>query len=170
MREARGNIFEAECDAVGITTNGFVKVDGRAVMGRGCAKVAADMIPIIPMMLGQKLNQEGNHVHIIHEQNGVDLFTFPVKPKWREYHVPEDVVKHMQDKFSAGDKVPGWASSAIPKLIEQSAHELVELTNKKGWEVVVLPRPGCGAGELDWNEIKPLLDPILDDRFICMTF
>jgi hypothetical protein len=170
MREARGDIFNTECDAVGITTNGFVKVDGRAVMGKGCAKAAAEAIPIIPSLLGHKLQESGNHVHVLYEQNGVKLFSFPVKPKWREYHVEQDVVTYMRGKFNAGDKVPGWASSAIPALIEQSAHELVELANTQGWEDVVLPRPGCGAGELDWANIKKILEPILDDRFTCMTF
>ena len=39
-----------------------------------------------------------------------------------------------------------------------------------GWSKVLIPRPGCGYGELNWQDIKPLLESILDDRFISVTF
>jgi hypothetical protein len=36
---------------------------------------------------------------------------------------------------------------------------------------VVLPRPGCGAGELDWTRfVRPALTALLDDRFVAITF
>ncbi len=31
---------------------------------------------------------------------------------------------------------------------------------------VYLVRPGCGNGQLKWEDVKPLIAPILDDRFI----
>jgi len=37
MKELRGNLFHTPCDVICITTNGFVKRNGEAVMGRGCA-------------------------------------------------------------------------------------------------------------------------------------
>jgi len=55
-------------------------------------------------------------------------------------------------------------------LIKTSATQLVVITNVYGWHKVVLPRPGCGAGELSWPAVKAELDQILDDRFYSITF
>ena len=46
---------------------------------------------------------------------------------------------------------------ADPRIIARSLRELWQLFACCGWERVYLPRPGCGAGELDWEtEVKPL--------------
>ena len=39
-----------------------------------------------------------------------------------------------------------------------------------GYERIVIPRPGCGAGERSWASIQEVLKPILDDRFFVITF
>jgi hypothetical protein len=54
-------------------------------------------------------------------------------------------------------------------LIARSARELVELC-VQGWAEVVLPRPGCGGGGLDGSEVSALLAPVLDDRFLVVTW
>ena len=51
-------------------------------------------------------------------------------------------------------------------LIDKSIKQLVELTNQMGWETVVLPRIGCGNGGLNWDDVKPVIEPYLDHRFI----
>lgn len=170
MQEFSGNIFHVECDALCITTNGFTKSNGEAVMGRGCALKAAELLPDLKVNLGRLIRTQGNVVHVLHEQNGVVLLSFPVKPVSVVMSDPMQVVTHMRNKFQLGHKVPGWACVADLEIIKTSAHQLVEVTNSKGWQTVVLPRPGCGAGELAWETVKPVLDEILDDRFICMTF
>lgn len=30
---------------------------------------------------------------------------------------------------------------------------------------LILPRPGCGNGRLRWEDVRKILEPILDDRF-----
>jgi hypothetical protein len=75
----------------------------------------------------------------------------------------------MQGKIRG--RVPGWACIAQLPLIEQSAHQLVTLADKRGWKSVCIVRPGCGAGELNYTkDVEPILSSILDDRFDVITF
>ena len=170
MKELRGNLFHTPCDVICITTNGFVKRNGEAVMGRGCAAQLAKLIPDTPNILGYSIRHNGNVVvPLCSTSDGRTVVAFPVKPAWREYHVPEDVVAHMRNKLRVGTSVPGWASTAIPTIIEESCKQLVALADSSGWTNVLLPRPGCGAGELIWEDIKPILGKYLDDRFTVVT-
>lgn len=170
MIESSGNIFKVKCDAVCITTNGFVKRNGENVMGRGCAYEAAKLIPELPYLLGSKIKSHGNHVHQLYSKNGVVFCSFPVKPSEIEYSEPEQVVRYRRRHYSIGQVVPGWACAADLDIIKRSACELVDLTDDLNWNHVVLPRPGCGAGERSWEQVGTLLQSILDDRFTCMTF
>lgn len=170
MIEKRGNIFYEVCDALCITTNGYVKKNGEAVMGRGCALDAAKRITNLPKILGHHLIYHGNQVHFLTRVNHVAVVSFPTKPVEAPYVDGLRIVKSMADKYKSGDYVPGWALQSNLSLIESSCIQLVNLTNAYGWEKVVLPRPGCGAGELKWEEVKPVLEFYLDNRFVVMTF
>lgn len=171
MKELRGNLFDIECDALCITTNGFVKSNGECVMGKGCAKQVATMLPEVPRILGNILRSDGNHVHYLLTQNDVALLSYPVKPEVNSYmNSIDEVVSHMRNKFNIGDTVPGWACVADIEIIKRSAYELVKLVNTTDWSTVLIPRPGCGAGELSWDVVEPILSDILDDRFIAVTF
>lgn len=143
MKEVQGNLWTFPADVRVITTNGTVKNNGEAVMGRGCAFEAKTRYRGLPKVIGAYLTVEGNHVHHLGRYDDFELFTFPVKHQWMQ--------------------------QADPELIKQSAIELVEhigiLESK-----VVLPRPGCGNGKLRWEDVKPILEPILDDRFSVITF
>lgn len=144
MREDCVDLWEAPCDARCITTNGTVKVNGRAVMGRGCAKQACDRYPYLQKSLGQLLQTLGNHVQIL--RLGAEepiLVVFPVKHHWDE--------------------------RADLDLIARSARELVVLADDMQWQTVILPRPGCGNGQRKWHEVRPILQPVLDDRFTVVT-
>jgi len=181
MHEVNGDLFTFPADAMCITTNGFVKANGECVMGRGCAKQAANYWPDLPAVLGGAIKKFGNVVIILkHFQVGTMignyalpapkvLLSFPVKPESVVY-TGHNCVKHMRDKFNYNDVVPGWAAKADLNIILKSAKELESATTIYGWKKVVLPRPGCGAGELGWWEVKPLLEQILDDRFIAITY
>ncbi len=170
MIEIIGDLFKQKADVLCITTNGFVKSNGECVMGMGCAKKAKEINPRVPKLLGDAIRNYGNIVnHII--TGKVALYSFPVKPV-RNDCLPDksNIVSHMKDKVRAGESVAGWACQAKASIIKQSAIELVALADEHGWTKVVIPRPGCGAGELNWREIKPILDEILDDRFYSITF
>jgi len=117
-----------------ITTNGTIKSDGSVVMGRGCAKEAADRFPRLPKILGKLISEGGNHIHFI---PSAMIYSFPVKHNW-------------------------WEKADL-ELIRQSAEELARLAWPGGFETnYILPRPGCGNGGRDWEtEVKPILEPIL---------
>lgn len=140
MRETTGNIWSFLGRAtVCITTNGTVTRDGRAVLGRGCARQAVEHLPDLALRLGRLLQKHGNHVHLL----GNDLVSFPV----------EETAWSLPDQG----------------IIRRSARELRELVECKGWSRVVVPRPGCGLGGLDWSAVRPLLEPFLDERFTLIT-
>lgn len=171
MKEIKGKLFEQEADAFCITTNGFITSRGNAVMGRGCAKEAAEYLPRLPSLLGSMMSKLGNIPLVVHAKGNQRLVTFPVKPI-SEICKPDksNVVKYKQHDFKPGDVVPGWACVADIKLIEESAHKLVILANMNRWTKVIVPRAGCGCGELDWEDVRKVLEPILDDRFHVITF
>lgn len=167
-----------------VTTNGFVR-NNRAVMGRGVAKQAVERWPDIPARLGRQLLKEGepgpfgstappyygNHVQFI----GRRLVTFPVKPRWGTSD-GQNVISRVQGSFPPGALVPGYLMKADLELIKRSLDELTWMYHNLGWnhplqnpetgEIthplgggVYLPRPGCGAGELDWEtQVKPLCE------------
>jgi hypothetical protein len=129
-----------------ITTNGVVRKNGKAVMGKGIALEAVVrcklMHPSIDVeaLLGYKLSKHGNHVYML---EGTGLISFPTKYSWRD-------------------------DSSI-SLIEQSCKELIVLVQPLLAEdsIVVLPAPGCGNGHLDWRQVKCVIEQILvDDRYI----
>lgn len=142
MREMDADLFQVACDAIVITTNGFIKNDGTAVMGRGVALQASQKWPSLPQLLGRSLRDNGNHV--------VDL--------WKPMESP--LILTMPVKGA-------WMEKAMRNLIWRSAIELMDKADTLGLRTICLPRPGCGNGALDWEEqIKDQLSNLLDDRFV----
>jgi len=66
---------------IAITTNGIVKSDGRAVMGAGLAKQAADRFPDLPRVLGTHLRTCGNTPMAFPTMR---IVTFPTKHHFRD--------------------------------------------------------------------------------------
>lgn len=168
MIEITGNLWDqTQADAICITTNGFVKANGEAVMGRGCAKEAADRIEGLALHFGKLLKEQGNQVQIIAEGENQVLVAFPVKPT-KVISDGTNFVSHLH--YQVGKVVPGWAAKADLRIIIKSAWELKSLATFYGWEDVIIPRPGCGHGELAWEDVKAIISPILDDRFKVITY
>ena len=171
MQEIKGDLFSyiGTADAICITTNGFVKSNGEAVMGKGCAKKATELWPGVAKFLGDSLKADGNTVIPLFSVNGTTVCSFPVKPVSESFD-GTNAVRHMASKFNIGDRVPGWACKARTDIINVSAISLCRIADINHWKQIVLPRPGCGAGELCWSRIKPILDKHLDDRFYSITY
>lgn len=144
MQEAIGNLWDYPSDLICITTNGYVKRNGACVMGRGCAHEAKVRFPRVEFKLGTYLKRYGNRPFLLDIKLWPHLASFPVKHEWwmrADYH-----------------------------LIAQSAVLLVDMVERRGYEQVVIPRPGCGNGGLNWHDVKKILDPVLDERFTIITF
>jgi hypothetical protein len=144
MKELRADLWEVEAELRVITTNGYVNKKGAAVMGRGCALEAKQRYPGIPFILGDMIKARGNHVHIFGSELEVPLASFPVKHNW-------------------------WEKADFT-LIERSTMELLELVNRLAIDSIVMPRPGCGNGQLDWSDVKPILQFHLDNRFTVVDY
>lgn len=141
MLEITGNLWTTPANWRVITTNGDTKANGAAVMGRGCALEAKTKFIGVDHYLGRLINEYGNHVFVL----GKGLIAFPVKHHWQD---PANV-----------------------DLIRQSAIELVDFHDSGRIEgTVLIPRPGCGNGALNWTDVRPVLADILDDRFTIITF
>lgn len=137
MREIEGDLWDhLGKRIVVITTNGKVRPDGKAIMGNGCAKEAGRRFPDLAARLGRLLAEKGNHVFELDD----GLVSFPVEES-------------------------PWEISS-PSLIRRSAKELREMADTKGWSEIVLPPPGCGGGGLSLSEVRPMLEAILDERFL----
>lgn len=173
----KGNLFEMDVSAICITTNGYWTLKGEAVCGRGVAMQAAERWPFFKKKLGYMLSIHGTHVFMVSRKKKIGnkevpyhVINFPVKPK-AGISTGKNVVKHVRSKFPEGKHVPGFLMRAQLKLIEKSARELVELADTKKWKRIALPKPGCGAGELKWERVEPILKRILKDkRFIIVDY
>lgn len=171
MKEVKGNLWQFDTDVICITTNGYIKSNGEAVMGMGCAAQAKSLNPEIPRILAEAIRTNGNVVNILTNRQGKKvLVSYPVKPVGKMWTKEEDVVTHQRSKFKSGSYVHGWACVADINIIVESAKQLVAMADKEEWKRVLLPRMGCGAGELKWEVVRELVKDILDDRFTIITF
>ena len=146
MLESKGDLWTYRADWRIITTNGFVKTNGEAVMGRGTAWQAKKRWPKFPYAFGCFLNDYGNHV-------GEFIFQDP-------YSADEVKIITMPTKHN-------WWDDADLILIERSCVEMASLPYS---EKFVLPRPGCGCGKLLWSDVKLVIEPLLDDRFTVLEY
>ena len=140
MLETVGNIWElADTGIIAITTNGSVTPGGKAIFGRGVAKQAALRHSGLAEKLGKMLTEQGNHVADL----GNGIVTFPV------------------------EETP-WSLPDL-RIIGRSAQELRLLADRSGWDIIIVPRPGCGGGGLAWKDVQPVLAPWLDERFTIIS-
>lgn len=139
-----GNPYD-ECengDTICVTTNGEVRKNGNAVMGRGSAEFARDTFKV-DKLLGEYLTKYRNRAFYLgtypYRGKQISLATFPTKYTWRD---KSDI-----------------------QLIKESALQMMKIADKFELRKVYIPIPGCGKGQLKWSEVKNVLS-VLDSRFI----
>jgi len=159
MKEIKGNIWTFHepnsNDYIVIPTNGVIKENGDAVMGKGLARDCKMKYPNFPKMLGNELKTKGNVVTLFKKHG---IITFPVKPSGLLINTPSDrdkILPVYREKFHVGMFVTGWMCIADIDLITRSTERLYHVS--KDINKVYLPRVGCGNGGLQWEDIKPVL-------------
>jgi hypothetical protein len=146
MKEICGDMWDYMKDGnvLVITTNGTIKKDGCAVMGRGNAYEAKQRFPGIDQTLGDLLKIFGNHCFILINRPEFKIVSLPVKYSF-------------------------WEEASL-ELIERSTQELVELVGHHGFKQIIIARPGCGNGKQSWSMVKAIIEKYLDDRFLVISF
>jgi hypothetical protein len=153
VRELVTDLFLEPADAICLTTNGSVKRDGAAVMGRGVALMAKRLWYGIDRLLGRRLKKQGNVVQVLtlETDSGLHYLRLPRKEGGPLLcPVPWHIVA-----FPVKEE---WQEKADLDLIGQSARALRRLIKEQKWKRVLLPRPGCGNGRLSWAKVRPVLN------------
>lgn len=142
-----------DADVIFITTNGLVKDNGEAIMGRGCALQALRLGgTALAKHFGSQLQQNGNiPIPLGNLVSG-------------KIQVPVDFSK--KAIICSFPTKHNWYNRSDIELIKYSAYFAVMMANETGWQKLILPRPGCSNGGLEWSFVKEVLEPILDDRFV----
>jgi hypothetical protein len=143
MKEIKGNLWEQE-GILCITTNNFVKNNGCAVMGRGCAKEASIIYTELPRKYGAYLLKKDYTSLYRFTTEKHDMIMFPVKHNWFE--------------------------QADVELIKDSARKLAIIAQNEPHRKFILPRPGCGNGHLEWSVVMPAIEKLLPDNVLVITW
>ena len=138
MKQITGDIWDYHKRGhwIVITTNGTIHKNGVAVMGKGIAKQAALKYPKLPYYLGLAIKDVGNIGHIFPDYK---IITLPTKHNW-------------------------WEKSDIT-LIERGCKALSKMHARVKVNIYMV-RPGCSNGKLKWEDVKPIIEQYLDDRFV----
>ena len=167
MKERKADLFETiyedGVDAICITTNGMYLTDGRAAMGGGCAGVCAKRWPETAFRLGKCLKNFLTNVPFV--IGALDTDGEYIEPNLKI--IKEKKFKTLIFSFPTIDSLMDGAKI---KLIENSAKELKTLVDRFGLKGIMVPRPGVGIGGLTWGDVKPVIEPYMDDRFTIVSF
>jgi hypothetical protein len=111
------------------------------------ARQAALRFPDLPTWAGERVNRRGNVVMFYPPGQ---LILLPTKQHWR------DDANLML--IESGVK---WVVGMLSSIVDGAPPPPCR---------VVLPRLGCGLGRLSWErQVKPVLEKVLDDRFVVLT-
>lgn len=151
--EEYGDVFDKAADMLCVLTNQQVNKAGRNVMGAGQAWRAAQLFPGLARDIGARILDGHPEFAVLGDYRRFDTGT---------YHL----LAHFPTKVD-------WRLPASLELVEASARGLMAFLDSDVGKVVgsvLLPRPGCGLGGLDWeSQVRPLLEPILDARVLVCT-
>ncbi len=121
-------------DAICFTSNRSLDTHCNLIMGAGIAKQFKDKFPHLPAEFGARALTDGSFNGLMVSDSVSDFYivAFPTKNHWKE--------------------------NSDLTLIKNSFNILTMLLCTMGWKKVLMTRPGCGLGKLDWEkDVKPLV-------------
>lgn len=142
-KEIEANIWDYEDDVKVITTNGNIRKDGKAVMGRGLALQASKNFPMLSTYLGEYIflhkneSDKGNRCYYF---PNMKIITFPTKKNF-------------------------WENSDYD-LIKKSMKELYNICIDYNIKRIIFPHVGCNNGGLTWENVKPKIEEFLNCKEI----
>lgn len=190
MREEKGDIWtfikENKVNFILCPVNGWINDKTKKVpFGAGFAAQIKEKYPGVEALLasfilsyekrdGYTRAEKANIPYIIEYPLGGDpvIVSFPSKPQWC-WDVYDLISKYRPAVIGpveeSGGPWPGWQSKSLITLIARSAklfRAYIDDLQSSEPLITVLPRVGCGLGELRWEEVKGILNKYFDERFI----
>jgi O-acetyl-ADP-ribose deacetylase (regulator of RNase III) len=128
-----GNIFDAEAQTIVNPVN----IEG--VMGKGLALEFKKRYPQMFLKYNHACKNGMFEIGrlMIYRAEDHTVLLFPTKEKWRN-------VSHFD-------------------YIEKGLQKFVDTYEEKGITSIAFPCLGCGAGGLNWSEVKPVMEKYLED-------
>lgn len=130
--EISGNFWTKinEYDAIVCTTNNVIKNNNELVMGAGIAKEFAIRYPFLPVQWGKRITNNQDYYVLITLLSRPHLIALQTKRNWKD---PSPI-----------------------SLVSDSLEILNSIAIVLNWNKILMTKPGCGNGGLDWNEIKQI--------------
>lgn len=179
MKEAKKDLFATVAggaNAICITTNAEYDEDengvARAFMGGGCAGVCSRRWPDTAVKLGYQLKRHEDNIPyaIGFLDRETNLIDFPLVNGVCPSYLTAGVDSGKYCLILSFPTIDDLIGGSKLDLIKNSAMELVKWADHFKMKYVVLPRPGVGIGGLSWQDVKPVIEPLLDDRFTIVSF
>ena len=135
-----GDVFNSDCDYIGITTNSIVKRNGELVMGAGNAKVASAKFKHLPKFFGDRIVKDG----LVGKFYGIikcgKYFAFQTKRHWKDGSDMQDVIRSINILKRGAEKYPN--------------------------KVFGLPFPAINNGGLCWRYVIKYLKDLPDNVIV----
>jgi hypothetical protein len=167
MKERKADLFqlaaEDDIDTICITTNGQYTMNGNAAMGGGCAGECARRWPETAIRLGHKLRTMGKNIPYI--IGALDDKLNYIEPN-------RDMIRNKTFKclIFSFPTINKLVDGANLQLVKQSAACLKDYVDQFDLHGIVIGRPAVGIGGLKWADVKPAIEPYMDDRFTIASF
>lgn len=146
MRLMKGDLWDAPkagATLIGVTTNAYVKKDGRLVMGRGAALEAARRHPALP-------SRAGDAIRGVHPRGFYGLMP---RYGWTVVDEPRIGLFQVKDR---------WEQEANLEIIRFACEVLADWLAPRRGEIVAINFPGIGNGRLDRAAVLPIISTLPD--------
>lgn len=159
-----GDIFDNElgkADLIMVATCSVLDKNGDLVMGKGSALAAKERFPFLPVVFGdviQGKGLDGKFYGIVAAQE--TLITR------KDAQTGKVLIDKFPCRLAGFQSKRHWRDPSNPELIRDSAKMLLRFG--KRFNRIALTKPGVGAGELEDDEVEPIL-AMLPDNYIIYT-